>query len=56
MGAKVSTKLEVNLLKKYFGIFLLIIASYEIYLLIKEYKKVKRKHNKKSKCKLLRRK
>jgi len=38
--------IDVKVLKKYFGIFLLLIAIYEIYLLIYEYKKNKKKHNK----------
>lgn len=48
-GAIISTKLEVNKLKKYFGIFLIIISIYEIYSLIKEYKKTKKRDNKKEK-------
>lgn len=38
IGAKISVNMEVNKLKRYFGIFLCIIAIYEIYSLIKEYK------------------
>lgn len=49
VGAIISTKLEVNKLKKYFGIFLIIISIYEIYSLIKEYKKTKKRDNKKEK-------
>lgn len=45
MGSRVSMKTEVKTLKKCFGIFLLLIAIYEIYLLIKEYKKRKRNNN-----------
>lgn len=45
IGAKVSSKLEVNKLKKYFGVFLMIIAIYEIYSIIKEYKKNKKTDN-----------
>lgn len=37
IGAKISVNLEVSYLKKYFGVFLLIIAIYEIYLVIREY-------------------
>lgn len=37
IGASISTKLEVTILKKIFGIFLAIIAIYEIYSLIKQY-------------------
>jgi len=47
IGANISTRLEVNKLKRYFGIFLAIIAIYEIYSLIKEYKKAKKRDNKK---------
>lgn len=45
IGANVSSKLEVNKLKKYFGVFLMIIAIYEIYSIIKEYKKNKKTDN-----------
>lgn len=38
IGASISTKMEVGILKKCFGIFLAIIAIYEIYSLIKQYK------------------
>lgn len=38
IGASISTKMQVVILKKYFGGFLSIIAIYEIYSLIKEYK------------------
>lgn len=38
IGAKISVNMEVNKLKRYFGIFLCVIAIYEIYSLIKEYK------------------
>lgn len=38
-GAKISVNMDVNKLKKYFGIFLLLITFYEIYSLIKTYKK-----------------
>lgn len=36
-GARISVKMEVNHLKKYFGIFLILITIYEIYSLIKQY-------------------
>lgn len=39
IGAIISTKMEVKLLKRFFGIFLAIIAIYEIYSFIIEYKK-----------------
>ena len=35
IGAKLSVKLDVSILKKFFGIFLLLIAIYEIYTLYK---------------------
>ena len=41
IGAKISVNMDVNRLKKYFGIFLLLITIYEIYSLIKQYKKDK---------------
>ena len=37
IGAKISTKMDVTILKKLFGIFLAIIAINEIYNLIKSY-------------------
>lgn len=43
IGANISAKMEVRNLKRYFGIFLAVIAIYEIYSLIKEYKKTKNK-------------
>lgn len=46
IGAKISVKMNVTLLKKYFGIFLLLITTYEIYSLIKTYKKEKNINNK----------
>lgn len=45
-GAKISVKMEVSHLKKYFGIFLMIITIYEIYSLIKGYKKDSKTNNK----------
>ena len=47
IGAKISIKMDVDTLKKYFGIFLSLIAVYEIYSLIKQYKINKKMHNKK---------
>lgn len=44
-GANISAKLNVESLKKYFGVFLGTIAIYEIYTLIKEYKKSKKTDN-----------
>lgn len=37
IGAQISMNMEVKLLKKFFGIFLAIIAMYESYSLIKKY-------------------
>lgn len=45
-GAKISVNMDVNRLKKYFGIFLILITIYEIYSLIKQYKKTKSRDNK----------
>ena len=49
IGANISALLDVNSLKRYFGIFLGIIAIYEIYSIIKEYKKEKNTDNKNEK-------
>lgn len=38
IGANFAVNMEVNKLKKFFGIFLLIIAIYQTYCLIKQYK------------------
>ena len=38
IGAKISVNMDVNRLKRYFGIFLILITIYEIYSLIKQYK------------------
>ena len=46
IGANISAKIEVKSLKRYFGIFLAGIAIYEIYSMIKEYKKGKYSNNK----------
>ena len=43
---KISVKLDVKKLKKYFGIFLIIIAIYEIYSLVIQYKKERKSNNK----------
>ena len=45
-GAKISVNMDVNKLKKYFGIFLILITIYEIYSLIKQYKKEVKRNNK----------
>ena len=44
IGAKISVKLDVNSLKKHFGIFLIAITIYEIYSFVKEYKKDRIRH------------
>ena len=49
IGAKISINMDVNRLKKYFGIFLAIIAIYEIYSLIKLYIFDKKTNNKNKK-------
>lgn len=46
IGAKISTHIQVDLLKKCFGIFLLIIAIHEIYTIFKLNKKEKSTNNK----------
>ena len=46
IGAIISSKMNVNLLKKFFEIFLLIIAIYEIYSWYKMYIKKKIRHTK----------
>ena len=46
IGAIISSKMNVNLLKKFFVIFLLIIAIYEIYSWYKMYIKKKIRHTK----------
>lgn len=46
VGSIISNRLEVNMLRKYFGFFLALIASYQIYLIIKEYILSKSRKNK----------
>lgn len=46
VGSKLSFKFQSDSLKKYFGIFLLFIAIFEIYSLIKQYKVDKKENNK----------
>lgn len=46
IGANISMRLEVRSLKKYFGIFLALIAIYETYSIIKTYKTSKKRKNK----------
>ena len=45
IGAIIANKLEVGRLKKYFGIFLGLIAIWEIYSLLKKYIYEKKRHN-----------
>ena len=51
IGSEISVNIEVEKLKKLFGIFLAIITIHEIYTLFKEYKQDKFRHNKNSKIK-----
>ena len=46
IGANLSINTNVSTLKKYFGIFLLIIAIHEIYTIFKKNKKIKTRNNK----------
>ena len=46
IGANLSIHLDMKSLRKYFGIFLLIISAHEIYFIIKQYKKEKNDKNK----------
>ena len=46
IGAVISVNLDVEKLRKFFGMFLLIIAIHEIYTLINEYKLRKKRKNK----------
>lgn len=45
IGALISTNINVQILKKLFGIFLVIITIHEIYTLIKEYNQNKKSNN-----------
>lgn len=45
VGANLSINTDVNMLRKFFGIFLAIIAMHEIYTIIKTYKKGKIREN-----------
>ena len=47
IGANISIRIDVNILRKCFGIFLAIVAIHEIYTIIKWYKKNKIRDNKK---------
>ena len=46
IGANISAKIEVKSLKRYFGIFLMLITIYEIYSLVIQYKKERKSNNK----------
>lgn len=45
IGAILSSKMEVNILRKFFGSFLIVIAIYQTYSLYKEYIKEKNRNN-----------
>lgn len=49
IGSKIAIRINSENLRKYFGIFLAIIAIYEIYSIIKEYIKEKNRDNKNEK-------
>lgn len=46
IGANISLHTDVNILKKFFGIFLAFVAINEIYSMTKQYKKTKKTDNK----------
>ena len=46
IGSKIAINIDSGILRKYFGIFLAIIAIYEIYSLIKEYISFRKRDNK----------
>ena len=46
VGCKLSFKFDSSSLRKYFGIFLLIIAFFEIYSFLKQYRLEKKENNK----------
>ena len=48
IGANISIRIDVNILRKCFGVFLLLIAIHEIYTIIKWYKKQKMRNNNKN--------
>ena len=48
IGAMISINIDVKILRKYFGIFLAIIAIHEIYTLIKQYNSYRKRNNKTS--------
>lgn len=45
IGASISTKMDVKILKKCFGFFLLFIAIFQIYEVVREYRNSKNTHN-----------
>ena len=45
VGATIAIKLEVGILKKFFGSFLILIAIYQTYSLYKRYRKEKNRNN-----------
>lgn len=45
IGAIISSKMEVNILRKCFGVFLILIAIYQIYYLYKRYRNEKSRNN-----------
>ena len=45
IGARISTKLQINVLRKCFGVFLIIIAIYQSYSLFNRYRKEKNRNN-----------
>lgn len=45
IGAIISTKMEVGMLRKCFGVFLILIALYQSYSLYKRYRKEKNRNN-----------
>ena len=49
IGAIIAQKIDVKLLKKLFGMFLILISIHEIYILIKTYRNQKNKNNNKRK-------
>ena len=51
IGSLLSFKIESEILKKYFGFFLIVIAIFEIYSLFKQYRLEKKENNKQYKNK-----
>ena len=45
IGAIISSRMNVDVLRKCFGVFLLVIATYQIYSLYKRYRKEKNRNN-----------